>query len=139
MQITMMVLCKTSLQRARKRLGSPNILYNAGIWRDVIEKNALRKNSKSLARAVYKEIDVIRQGRNDFVHAFFAFGEGGDNFSLTRNVGVDYARDGQKPAVAIHNLKANTLENLRTTRDKSAAISQFVFHIYKVECGIPEV
>lgn len=138
MQITVMVMSKTSLARARKHVSSSNISLNASVWLDVVEKNVSRANSKSLARAVVKEINIIRQGRNDFVHAFFAFGEGGDEFSIVLNIGTDSVDNSQKPAVAIHNFKANTMVNLKTIRDKVAAISQFIFHIYETECGIPQ-
>jgi hypothetical protein len=63
MQLTVAVLRKVSVRKARKLLGSPNLTANAAVWLEAVEKHAFRQDIKELARAIYDEIDVIRRGR----------------------------------------------------------------------------
>jgi hypothetical protein len=135
MQLTVMVLRKVSLQKARKLLGSPNISANARIWLTAVEKGRSRRDIRQLAKAVVDEIDVIRQGRNDFVHAVFAYGEGEDAFSMTRKPDQNDLQ--RKPVVAVHNLKTKPLANLKAIRDKAATISHFIDFVYECTSGLP--
>ncbi len=50
---------------------------------------------------------------------------------MQRNIVGEIPPLGYKPAVAVHNLKTKPMENLKETRDKAAAISRFIFHIYE--------
>jgi hypothetical protein len=133
MQLTVSVQRGISLPKARKLLGSPNLSANAHIWLQTIEKATSRRDIKELAQAIVKEIDALRQGRNDFVHAVFAYGVENDDeaFFMTRNP------EGEQPAVAVHNLKAKPVANLKITRDKAAALSRFIDHVYMRTSGIP--
>ncbi len=132
MQLTVKVLLKISMPNARKRLGRPNITANANVWLTAVEKHVPREEIKELARLVVEEIEVIRRGRNDFVHAVFAIsGEKEGDFWMQRNIVGEIPPLGYKPAVAVHNLKTKPMENLKETRDKAAAISRFIFHIYE--------
>lgn len=132
MQLTVKVLLKVWMPSARKRLGSPNITENAKVWLAAVEKHVPREDIKELARLVVEEIEGIRHGRNDFVHAVFAIaGEKEGDFWMQRNIVGEISQQGEKPAVAVHNLKTIPIKNLKETRDKAAAISRFISHIYE--------
>jgi hypothetical protein len=129
MQVTVAALRGVAMPKARKLLGSPNLTANAGVWLREVEKHAVRQDIKGLARAIYDEIDVLRRGRNDFVHAVFAYAEEGEgNYSLKRN--IDTTSRADKPAVAVHNLKTIPIARLKETRDKAAAISCYVLGVF---------
>ena len=137
MQLTVMVLCKKSLQRARKLLSSPKLTANARVWLSAIEQNASWQDSKKIAKAVVHEIDALSRGRNDFVHAVFAFGVGEDGFSLERDLGVNGSPRRHGPAVVVHNLRTRPMADLQEIRDKAATISQFMMIIYDANSGVP--
>jgi hypothetical protein len=113
MRVTVMALRGVSMRTARKNVRS---LANAGVWLETVEKHAVRQDIKELARAICDEIDALRRGRNDFVHAVFAYAEEREgNFSIERNINTIPRAD--KPAVAVHSFKTIPIARLKFQDD----------------------
>ena len=137
MQLTVAILRRVTLPSARKLLSSPNFTANANVWLTHIEKRQPREDIKGIARAVVREIRDIGQGRNDFIHAVFVTDNGDGLFVLQRDKGKDGQQRSDKPAVALHNLTAKPMSNLKETRDKAAVISHYVWWVWDATNGMP--
>jgi len=133
MQMTVMALLKKSLRSVRKLMDSPNMTSNTNVWLNAVETHVPGEIFKELARTVADEIAVLREGRNDFVHAFYAVaGETEGSFGMHRDIDGASPPMDDNPAVAVHRLKTKPMGRLKETRDKAAVLSRFVLLIMRI-------
>jgi hypothetical protein len=117
-----------SRETARKILGSTGIRANSEIWIALIrEKQWKDKETLEYAEAAYKLIKDLAEGRNDFVHAIFAWGAAG-GWTLTGFVPKTKLPTGERSAVAIRirNAKQRSADELPKVRDQAAEISRIL-------------
>lgn len=110
-------------------MGSTSIGANAEIWIRVVREKIADKQAVQFAELAYKEISILAQGRNDFVHAVYGSpkGEPGEWFlrpdleRLSPAVGA--------VAVRVRNRSVKETSTLNEVRDKAALTSLLVAHV----------
>jgi hypothetical protein len=102
---------------------------NADIWREVIRARAGQQSTRDAADEAFKEIVALTEGRNDFVHAFFAkevkvdlFGKGEPSTGILLSPGPD-SNPGTVVGIRTRGGKKRPAAEIKSVRDRAAELS----------------
>jgi len=133
MQLLVLGLLKVTHETAQSILGSTNVRTNSDVWIRIMREKCQAPELLILAEHAYKEIEVLSQGRNDFIHALFAGSPPellGASFNLPPNDPI---------AVRTKNFKTVTsVSKLKPLRDRAAALSCLLADLHWRACFNPD-
>lgn len=119
---TLRCLLGVSVSTARVLLGSNSVRVNSEIWISLFREKCTHPEILKEAEAAYALIKTISEGRNDFIHAIFAWG-GGKGWTITGWTQHRFNSSSPPIALRVRNLKQRPVSELVDVRNNAAELS----------------
>jgi hypothetical protein len=101
---------------------SASLKVNAHIFITVIRAKITNQVTLASAENIFARMEALSKGRNDFIHALYAYDEAGAEFSLVS--GLEMRPIENTVAVKTGSDSKRTTRDLLAVRDEAASISQ---------------